>query len=106
MKDEKISPYWGHLHWLTVLAQQGSFTAPPTNGQSSWYREGGGGGIEFAKISWGGIIFSPHPIDQVQWAELLVPRGREGRGKIIEKFNGVEEAVKPSINGGIRSAWN
>ncbi len=27
MKDEKISPYWGHLHWLTVLAQQGSFTA-------------------------------------------------------------------------------
>jgi len=27
MKDEKIHPYWGHLHWLTVLAQQGSFTA-------------------------------------------------------------------------------
>lgn len=30
MKDEKISPYWGHLHWLTVLAQQGSFTAAAT----------------------------------------------------------------------------
>lgn len=27
MKDEKIQAYWGHLHWLTVLAQQGSFTA-------------------------------------------------------------------------------
>lgn len=27
MKDEKIQTYWGHLHWLTVLAQQGSFTA-------------------------------------------------------------------------------
>lgn len=27
MKDEKIHAYWGHLHWLTVLAQHGSFTA-------------------------------------------------------------------------------
>ena len=27
MKDEKIQAYWDHLHWLTVLAQQGSFTA-------------------------------------------------------------------------------
>jgi DNA-binding transcriptional LysR family regulator len=27
MNDQKIESLWGHLHWLTVLAQQGSFTA-------------------------------------------------------------------------------
>lgn len=27
MINEKIDALWGHLHWLTVLAQQGSFTA-------------------------------------------------------------------------------
>jgi len=27
MSREKISFLWGHVHWLTVLAQQGSFTA-------------------------------------------------------------------------------
>ena len=27
MTDQKIESLWGHLHWLTVLAQQGSFTA-------------------------------------------------------------------------------
>ena len=27
MNEQKIESLWGHLHWLTVLAQQGSFTA-------------------------------------------------------------------------------
>jgi DNA-binding transcriptional LysR family regulator len=27
MKEQKISELWSHLHWLTVLAQQGSYTA-------------------------------------------------------------------------------
>jgi DNA-binding transcriptional LysR family regulator len=27
MKSEKVEALWGHLHWLTVLAQQGSYTA-------------------------------------------------------------------------------
>ena len=27
MKIEKINTLWGHLHWLSVLAQQGSYTA-------------------------------------------------------------------------------
>lgn len=27
MKAEKVEALWGHLHWLTVLAQQGSYTA-------------------------------------------------------------------------------
>jgi len=27
MKDQKISELWTHLHWLSVLAQQGSYTA-------------------------------------------------------------------------------
>ena len=27
MESEKITALWGHLHWLGVLAQQGSFTA-------------------------------------------------------------------------------
>jgi DNA-binding transcriptional LysR family regulator len=27
MNQQKIESLWGHLHWLTVLAQQGSFTA-------------------------------------------------------------------------------
>ena len=27
MQIEKINPLWGHLHWLGVLAQQGSYTA-------------------------------------------------------------------------------
>ncbi len=27
MNDQKISELWHHLHWLSVLAQQGSFTA-------------------------------------------------------------------------------
>jgi len=27
MNDQKISELWHHLHWLSVLAQQGSYTA-------------------------------------------------------------------------------
>lgn len=27
MNEQKITELWGHLHWLSVLAQQGSFTA-------------------------------------------------------------------------------
>ena len=27
MKDQKVNQLWHHLHWLTVLAQQGSYTA-------------------------------------------------------------------------------
>lgn len=27
MKDKQTNVLWGHLHWLTVLAQQGSYTA-------------------------------------------------------------------------------
>jgi hypothetical protein len=27
MKPQNIESLWTHLHWLTVLAQQGSFTA-------------------------------------------------------------------------------
>ena len=27
MKSEKVEALWAHLHWLTVLAQQGSYTA-------------------------------------------------------------------------------
>ena len=27
MKEQKISDLWTHLHWLNVLAEQGSFTA-------------------------------------------------------------------------------
>ncbi len=27
MDPQKISALWGHLHWLSVLAQQGSYTA-------------------------------------------------------------------------------
>ena len=27
MNEKKINALWGHLHWLSVLAQQGSFTA-------------------------------------------------------------------------------
>lgn len=27
MESQKIESLWGHLHWLTVLAQQGSYTA-------------------------------------------------------------------------------
>ncbi len=27
MEDQKINSLWGHLHWLSVLAQQGSYTA-------------------------------------------------------------------------------
>ena len=27
MKEKNINVLWGHLHWLTVLAQQGSYTA-------------------------------------------------------------------------------
>ena len=27
MDTQKITPLWGHLHWLSVLAQQGSYTA-------------------------------------------------------------------------------
>lgn len=27
MKEKKINVLWGHLHWLTILAQQGSYTA-------------------------------------------------------------------------------
>lgn len=27
MEEQKIEQLWGHLHWLVVLAQQGSFTA-------------------------------------------------------------------------------
>ena len=27
MKEQKISDFWTHLHWLNVLAEQGSFTA-------------------------------------------------------------------------------
>lgn len=27
MKSENVDALWGHLHWLTVLGQQGSFTA-------------------------------------------------------------------------------
>ncbi|MEN9889214.1 MAG: HTH-type transcriptional regulator DmlR, partial [Pseudomonadota bacterium] len=27
MESQKIAPLWGHLHWLSVLAQQGSYTA-------------------------------------------------------------------------------
>ncbi|MYZ52207.1 ABC transporter permease subunit [Malikia spinosa] len=27
MEQQKIEQLWGHLHWLTVLSQQGSFTA-------------------------------------------------------------------------------
>jgi len=27
MEDQKITALWGHLHWLGVLAQQGSYTA-------------------------------------------------------------------------------
>ena len=27
MKDQKITELWTHLHWLTVLAEQGSYTA-------------------------------------------------------------------------------
>src|SRR6478609_7671233 len=27
MEDEKIETLWTHLHWLTVLAEQGSYTA-------------------------------------------------------------------------------
>lgn len=30
MKEQKISDFWTHLHWLTVLAEQGSFTAAAT----------------------------------------------------------------------------
>ena len=30
MKEQKISDLWTHLHWLTVLAEQGSFTAAAT----------------------------------------------------------------------------
>jgi len=30
MKEQKISELWTHLHWLTVLAEQGSFTAAAT----------------------------------------------------------------------------
>lgn len=27
MNEQKTNELWSHLHWLTVLAQQGSFTA-------------------------------------------------------------------------------
>ena len=27
MEQQKVEQLWGHLHWLTVLSQQGSFTA-------------------------------------------------------------------------------
>jgi len=27
MKEQKIAALWGHLHWLSILAQQGSYTA-------------------------------------------------------------------------------
>jgi len=27
MDEKKINTLWSHLHWLSVLAQQGSFTA-------------------------------------------------------------------------------
>ena len=27
MDSQKITALWGHLHWLSVLAQQGSYTA-------------------------------------------------------------------------------
>ena len=27
MNEQKIHELWGHLHWLSVLAQQGSYTA-------------------------------------------------------------------------------
>jgi DNA-binding transcriptional LysR family regulator len=27
MNEQKVNALWGHLHWLSVLAQQGSFTA-------------------------------------------------------------------------------
>ncbi len=30
MNDQKISELWHHLHWLSVLAQQGSYTAAAT----------------------------------------------------------------------------
>jgi DNA-binding transcriptional LysR family regulator len=30
MKDKKINTLWTHLHWLSVLAQQGSYTAAAT----------------------------------------------------------------------------
>lgn len=30
MSDQKISELWHHLHWLSVLAQQGSYTAAAT----------------------------------------------------------------------------
>lgn len=30
MKEQKISELWTHLHWLNVLAEQGSFTAAAT----------------------------------------------------------------------------
>ena len=30
MKEQKISDLWTHLHWLNVLAEQGSFTAAAT----------------------------------------------------------------------------
>jgi DNA-binding transcriptional LysR family regulator len=27
MEEQKINTLWTHLHWLSVLAQQGSYTA-------------------------------------------------------------------------------